>query len=150
MTLPPREIKLAADTSYTISEDLADGKLAQKDRDLRLLLKPAASSPAAAEQPERGSITQVRNTLLTRDLAACRAKLLKAKLLKAELVHSNSRRVMETLSLPQLDSNKKRKVERKKAYAATGSGRSGHRHPSQKLEKVSVNLGRCFSSLFTR
>ena len=140
---------LLAEISYTISEDLADGKLAQKDRDLRLLLKSSDSPLAAAKQAEKGSNSHQGATwdlYPTRILQPIR----QVPAIEADCVHSSFRGVMEAPPLPQSHSNKKRKVGWTKANAATYSGRTSDKQLSQKFEEVSANLSHCFSSLFTR
>ena len=125
----PKAVSL--DPFRTISEDLADGKLAQKDRDLKLLLKTTASSAVGAMPENSGNIH--KNAISDLEPSVDFATIEQASPLEDDSVHRDFIHEMEGHSATQPRPNKKRKFEKTKIDA---------------FIKVSSNVDYCFLAIY--
>lgn len=126
-----KAIKLDLDLSYTISKDLAGGKVAQKDRDLRLLLKGFAPSTVTGEQESsrhEDIALSVREHLEFETIS-------RVPKVEADSAYSSLPVSMETP-----------RVEARKAFTTPEPGCSRNNDSSQSFEQVSANSD-CFLSL---
>ncbi|KIW94561.1 uncharacterized protein Z519_04537 [Cladophialophora bantiana CBS 173.52] len=125
-------------TSYTISQDLADGKLAQKDRDLRLLLKAPASSPSTTTRPSQ-TASYVQSSGWTTNPAWNPPSTGEDAASKTNFTHFGSPAVMEPPSQPHSHAAKKRRRERSRTNAAYAPDQSRHEKVFDLFDKVSTS-----------